>query len=126
MNLMDVKYKDGMVHFADGLKIELPEKFKKVLKGYENKEVVFGIRPEDSHREDPALEKLYPTAVLKSTIKVAELLGHEYIIHTDLAGNNLISKIDALHAYRIGDPIRLVLNLEKAHIFDKESQKTLI
>jgi multiple sugar transport system ATP-binding protein len=126
MNLMDVKYKDGMIHFADGLKIELPEKFKKVLKGYDNKEIVFGIRPEDSHREDPALEKLFPTAVLKSTIKVAELLGHEYIIHTDLAGNNLISKIDALHAYRIGDPIRLVLNLEKAHIFDKETQKTLI
>jgi multiple sugar transport system ATP-binding protein len=92
----------------------------------DNKEVVFGIRPEDSHREDAALEKLFPTAVLKSTIKVAELLGHEYIIHTNLAGNNLISKIDALNTYRIGDSIKLVLNLEKAHIFDKETQKTLI
>ncbi|MEY3692658.1 MAG: hypothetical protein RLZZ388_829, partial [Bacillota bacterium] len=67
MNLMDVKYKEGHIHFADGLKVELPEKFKKALKSYENKEVVFGIRPEDSHREDPALEKLYPTAILKST-----------------------------------------------------------
>ena len=126
MNLMDVKYKEGHIHFADGLKVELPEKFKKALKSYENKEVVFGIRPEDSHREDPALEKLYPSAILKSTIKVAELLGHEYIIHTDLAGNNLISKIDALHTYRIGDSIRLVLNLEKAHLFDRETQKTII
>ena len=126
MNLMDVKYKEGKIHFADGLKVELPEKFKKALKSYENKDVVFGIRPEDSHREDAALEKLYPTAILKSTIKVAELLGHEYIIHTDLAGNNLISKIDALHTYRIGDSIRLVLNLEKAHVFDRETQKTII
>jgi hypothetical protein len=43
-----------------------------------------------------------------------------------LAGNNLISKIDALNTYRIGDSIKLVLNLEKAHVFDKETQKTLI
>jgi multiple sugar transport system ATP-binding protein len=126
MNLMDVKYKDGHIIFNDGLEIELPEKFVKVLKAYNNKEIVFGIRPEDSHHEDDELAKKFPTAVLNSTVKVAELLGHEYIIHTDLAGNNLISKIDALKKYRIGDPIRLVLNLEKAHVFDKETQLTIL
>jgi multiple sugar transport system ATP-binding protein len=125
MNLMDVKYSDGKIHFADGLKIEMPEKIKKALTSFQGKEVVFGIRPEDSHRDDAALAAKFPSAVLKSTIKVAELLGHEYIVHTDLAGNNLISKIDALQTFRIGDPITLTLNLEKAHIFDKESQKTI-
>jgi multiple sugar transport system ATP-binding protein len=126
MNLMDVKYRDGKMNFTDGTAITLPEKFQKALKGYDGKDIIFGIRPEDSHHDDVELEKKYPTAVLKSTVKVAELLGHEYIIHTELSGNNLISKIDALKAYRIGDKVNLMLNLEKAHVFDKDTQKTIL
>jgi multiple sugar transport system ATP-binding protein len=126
MNLMDVRYRDGKMTFTDGTAITLPEKFQKALKGYDGKDIIFGIRPEDSHHDDAELEKKYPTAVLKSTVKVAELLGHEYIIHTELSGNNLISKIDALKTYRIGDKVNLMLNLEKAHVFDKDTQKTIL
>jgi multiple sugar transport system ATP-binding protein len=126
MNLMDVKYKEGHIHFTDGTKMELPAKFVKALKGYEGKEIVFGIRPEDSLHDDEEVEKKFPSAVMNTTIKVAELLGHEYIIHTNLSGNNLISKIDALQTYRIGDKIKLVLNLDKAHVFDRETQATIL
>jgi multiple sugar transport system ATP-binding protein len=106
--------------------MELPAKFVKALKGYEGKEIVFGIRPEDSLHDDEEVEKKFPSAVMNTTIKVAELLGHEYIIHTNLSGNNLISKIDALQTYRIGDKIKLVLNLDKAHVFDRETQATIL
>ncbi len=126
MNLMDVKYKEGQIELTDGRKITLPEKFQKVLKAYNGKEIVFGIRPEDSLHGDKTLEAKFPTARLESKVKVAELLGHEYIIHTDLAGNNLVSKIEATQAYRIGDQIDLILNLDKAHVFDKDTQETIL
>jgi multiple sugar transport system ATP-binding protein len=126
MNLMDVKYKEGQIEFTDGRKITLPERFQKALKGYNGKEIVFGIRPEDSLHGDKTLETKFPTARLESKVKVAELLGHEYIIHTDLAGNNLVSKIEATQAYRIGDEIDLILNLDKAHVFDRDTQETIL
>jgi multiple sugar transport system ATP-binding protein len=59
-------------------------------------------------------------------VKVAELLGHEYIIHTDISGNNLVSKVEAIRSYRIGDQIDLYLNLDKAHVFDKDTQETIL
>jgi multiple sugar transport system ATP-binding protein len=126
MNLMDVKYKEGKIHFNNGISMELPAKFVKALKGYDGKEIVFGIRPEDSVHGDEAVEKQFPSTKLVSKVKVAELLGHEYIIHTDISGNNLVSKVEATRSYRIGDQIDLYLNLEKAHVFDKDTQDTIL
>lgn len=126
MNLMDVKYREGKILFNNGQSMELPEKFVKALKGYDGKEIVFGIRPEDSVHGDEEVEKKFPTTKLASKVKVAELLGHEYIIHTDISGNNLVSKVEALRTYRIGDQIDLYLNLDKAHVFDKDTQETIL
>ena len=54
-----------------------------VEKGYEGKEVIFGIRPEDIHSEQVALEAS-PEAVVKSEVVVSELLGAETMLYTKL------------------------------------------
>ena len=43
-------------------------------KGYDDKDIVFGIRPEDIHAEEAFLET-WPDAVITSTVVVSELLG---------------------------------------------------
>jgi multiple sugar transport system ATP-binding protein len=126
MNLIDVKYKEGSIVLTNGKKFKLPATFTEKLKAYEGKEVVFGIRPEDVRSDSEELALKYPDATFKSDIKVAELLGHEYILHTDLSGSNLISKTPAIKGYYIGDKIKVVLNLEKAHIFDKETTNVIV
>ncbi len=47
------------------------------------KDVVLGIRPEDIH-DDQVVMKAYPNAVLDVVVDVAELLGAETNIYTQI------------------------------------------
>ena len=83
MNFFNVTLKNGVITDGHGLKLRIPEGKNKVLveKGYEGKEVIFGIRPEDIHSEQVALEAS-PEAVVKSEVVVSELLGAETMLYT--------------------------------------------
>ncbi len=85
MNFFNVTLKNGVITDGHGLKLRIPEGKNKVLveKGYEGKEVIFGIRPEDIHSEQVALEAS-PEAVVKSEVVVSELLGAETMLYTKL------------------------------------------
>ncbi len=84
-------------------------------------DIVFGIRPED---------------VIEGKIKgkgeeyhirvaVAELLGHEYYVHTDFGGIDLIAKIPLTHEIKIGDEMGISFHTEKAHIFDAWTEERI-
>jgi len=124
MNLIDVKYEKGQVKLGD-LSIALTPEHKELMKGYEGKEVVLGIRPEDIHMADGEHGKLYPQAIFGSEVDVAELLGHEFIIHTAVGGNQIVAKVPAVNDIRIHDKIQMVFNLKKTHFFDKETKKII-
>ena len=88
-------------------------------------DVIFGIRPEDIH-DASVSEKQYPYShKIDSEVQVAELLGHEYFIHTNYNNKDLISKIRSVNVLAKGDKIKLLLDLSKAHIFDRVSQDTI-
>lgn len=148
MNLLQGKYEKGHVLLGDKIKIPLLKKHVNLLKEYEGKEIVFGIRPEDVRSNDEELAAAHPEATFDTIVKVAELLGHEYIIHSNLNTNgafkqveaeenvdldnvvryeqqNIISKQEANVARYIGDKIKVTINLEKVHLFDKETTKAI-
>jgi ABC-type sugar transport system ATPase subunit len=79
--------------------------------------VVYGIRPEDIHEADKGDYKL--------KVAVAELLGHEYYVHSDFAGIDLVAKIPLTHEIKLGDTISVSFEESKAHIFDPESEKRI-
>jgi multiple sugar transport system ATP-binding protein len=121
MNLMDCKVRNGKLDFGKGVVLPVPKTFAQKVESLEGKDVVFGIRPEDVHGGIEFFEKEFPEATFPAKIKVAELLGHEYILHTDFAGNNLIAKVPAQEnrLYRINDDVKISMNLNKMHLFDK-------
>jgi len=80
--------------------------------------VVYGIRPEDIHEGKAA-----DSYDLK--VAVAELLGHEYYIHSDFAGIDLVAKIPLNHEIKIGDIVPVTFEESKAHIFDPETEKRI-
>lgn len=74
--------------------------------------VIFGVRPEDVH--DGKEHKI--------TVSVAELLGHEYYIHSDFCGTDLVAKIPIKHAIAIGDEMAVDFDKNKIHVFDPDSE----
>jgi len=90
-----------------------------------DKEIVLGIRPEDIHDEEVVMEA-YPGAVLDIIVDVAELLGSETNIYTSVNGNNVCASINARTGVRIGDKMRLALDMHKCHFFDPQSEQRLV
>ena len=90
-----------------------------------DKEIVLGIRPEDIHDEEVVMEA-YPGAVLDIIVDVAELLGSETNIYTSINGHNVCASINARSGVRIGDKMKLALDMNKCHFFDPQSEQRLV
>ena len=125
MNFINVKLEGGYI-VTNGLNLKVPEGALKVLKekGYDGKELIFGIRPEDVNTEAAFLET-FPESVVKATISVSELLGSESHLYCQVGDNEFIAKVDARDYLETGATIELGFDLNKAHFFDKETEKTV-
>lgn len=88
-------------------------------------DVVFGIRPEDIYQKGRVLTDEAISQEFNLTVSVAELLGHEYFVHTDFEGGELVSKIHAKTIVSSGDQLQLVFDISKMHIFDSITQKRI-
>ena len=111
---------------AQDLSLKVPEGALKVLreKGYEGKKLIFGIRPEDINTEAAFLET-FPDSVVHAKISVSELLGSESHLYCQIADNEFIAKVDARDYLKAGVGIDLGFDLNKAHFFDPETEKTV-
>ncbi len=103
-----------------------PAKAKKVIEGgYDGKTVTFGIRPEDVYDSEMAVSTLNPDAVFEAEIRVYELLGAEVFLYFDFAEFSMTARVDPRTTARPGDKVKFVLDTEKIHIFDKDTEKTI-
>jgi len=109
-----------------GKKIALPpQKSKKIIDGgYDGKTVTFGIRPEDVYDSQMFIEAS-PQSVFESTVKVYELLGAEVFLYFDLDEFPITARVDSRTNSRPGDNIKFALDVEKIHVFDKETEQII-
>jgi multiple sugar transport system ATP-binding protein len=89
------------------------------------KEVILGIRPEDIHDDEVVLQT-YPNSKLDIIVDVAELLGAETNIYTNVNGSNICASVDARADVHIGDKLTLGLDMNKCHFFDPQSELRLV
>ncbi len=88
--------------------------------------VIFGIRPEDIYQSNRVLTDGKVSQPFKLKVSVAELLGHEYYVHTDFESGEIVSKIHAKTLVHVGDVLELVYDLSKIHLFDKITDKLIL
>ncbi|MBQ8592360.1 MAG: TOBE domain-containing protein, partial [Lachnospiraceae bacterium] len=102
-----------------------PAKSKKLIDGgYNGKTVTFGIRPEDVYDSEMFIETS-PQSVFESTVKVYELLGAEVYLYFDLEEFPITARVDSRTTARPGDTIKFALDVEKIHVFDKETEQVI-
>ena len=102
-----------------------PAKSKKLIEGgYDGKIVTFGIRPEDVYDSEMYIETS-PASVFESVVKVYELMGAEVFLYFDLEEFPITARVDSRTNARPGDNIRFAIDIEKIHVFDKETEKVI-
>ena len=129
MNFMDavVENKGEDVYLKVGkhaLKLPVTKAHKFKDGAYNGKTVVLGIRPEDMHDSELFINSS-PDSVIESDIKVYELLGAEVFLYFDVEGFQMTARVNPRTNLRTGDHAKFALDMEKVHIFDKETELTI-
>lgn len=140
MNFIDSKLlkKDGkyVVEFGSedtkttrGVKytVEIPEAKAdaEVLEPMVGKEVVLGIRPECIHDEEMFLSTA-KTGIIDTTVEVTEMMGAETYLYLNCEGIPLTARVSPRSTARPQDKIKVAIDPNRIHIFDKETEKSLI
>ena len=129
MNFLDaevgVRGDDVTLTVGDSiLKVPASKKQALIDGDYNGKSVVLGIRPENIHDEETFIAS-NPDSVIKSNIKVYELLGAEVYLYFDVEGTQMTARVNPRTTLRTGDDATFALDMEKIHLFDKETELTI-
>lgn len=116
---------------VDGLligdtKIHIPSDKRAVLKekGYEGKELILGVRPEDIYTNAQDIES-NASSTFHAKIEVSELLGAETYLYSNLHGSDFIARIESNTTIQPLDTIQLAFDMEKAHFFDASTENRI-
>ena len=122
--VVDVKGNDVYLKIGSTASIKLPAaQAEKLIKGgYAGKTVVMGIRPEDLSDE---AEGATSDVVLNAKIEVYELLGAEVFLYFTVEGSNFTARVNPRTTARTGDTVKFALDVDKIHVFDKETELTI-
>ena len=126
MNFMDCvcKIEGDKVTLTNGdATYVMPANKAKALKdgGYDGKTVVFGIRPDDM---DDYPEK-HAGYTIKAKCTGYELLGSEVLLYYTTNGVTMTAKVDSTTPCRYGDDVTVAFDIDKGHIFDKETEQII-
>ncbi|MGI6034221.1 MAG: ABC transporter ATP-binding protein [Limnochordia bacterium] len=127
MNFMGarVRYDQGFHLEVGGTKLKIPPEMEAKIKdlgSYKDKEVIFGIRPEDiKDQQDLFGEDSTITAV----VDVTEPMGSEIYVYFTLAGADLVARVPASSKVKDGKPHAFSFNMNKLHLFDPETEKAI-
>ena len=100
------------------------------LKGYTGKTVKLGIRPEDINEFKPGDDAASAAdtrsgAVLDVKVEVSELMGNEVYLYILYGDSQLTVRVPPTPT-KAGDNIKVVLNMHKIHLFDADSEVSLL
>jgi multiple sugar transport system ATP-binding protein len=84
--------------------------------------VLIGFRPE--HIEIANGQEMSAVRI-PATVDVVEYLGNDELIHAQAEGNEIVALLPSDKKVAVGDRVDFAVPMEKLHIFDPDSEKTL-
>jgi multiple sugar transport system ATP-binding protein len=111
---------DGGSLSANGVSIPLDEALRVATSGLKGKSVTVGVRPEDLY-----LEAIPGGATIPATCDVREPLGNETLVHWTCALGDFVSRVPGQAAPAVGAKATLHCALDKLHVFDPVSERSL-
>lgn len=95
------------------------------LERYVEREIILGIRPESVHDEEMYLSNA-TTGIIDCNVEITEMMGAETFLYLECEGISITARVSPRTTARPGDQIKVALDPNKIHLFDKETEKTII
>lgn len=93
--------------------------------GYVGKEIIVGIRPEDVYCDNECTEAS-DNNIIEAKVDISEMLGAETYLYLNIEGNSIIVRVDRKENYIRNDIVKLRFNEERIHLFDKDTEMSLM
>jgi multiple sugar transport system ATP-binding protein len=120
MNFFPAKMRkqDGkLVVDAGDFVLKIPEKRAAPYLPLGDRDVIFGIRPENIHNPNFAPPGIVAEPV-ECKVDVTELMGNEIFLYMVSGKNNFVARVDPRTRFQINEKVQLVFDMEAMHIFD--------
>lgn len=113
---------DSVLFKRGELEIKLPPQIAVKVAGAAGRAVVLGIRPEDidAHAE------LRPRETVQGRILSVLPVGSDQFLNVEVEGVKLFFRIDKEDHRKEGENVIFALNLNRLHLFDKQSGNSLV
>jgi multiple sugar transport system ATP-binding protein len=128
MNFFNAKLvrADGVLQVDTGaFKVSVPDDKARAYEGHIDKEVIFGIRPEDIHDTQFTPPGIKPAEV-DADVQVVEPMGNELILYLKIAGNTFVSRMDPRSQAIVNSPKKVVFNMQNIHLFETSGDQLAI
>ena len=119
-----VRKGDDLVFLEETFEVVLPREWHSKVDAYVDRKVTFGTRPEDMGSE--MAEKTPDMPKIKATVEVIEPMGAETYVYLNTGKHSFIARVDAHRRVKVGDDAMVAFYLPKAHMFDAETELTII
>ena len=117
---------EGYALNFNGTMLKIPQgKVSDAFADYVGKEVIAGVRPENIH-DDEAHISATEGAVLDADVEVTEPMGSETYLYLVINGTNFTARVNPRTTAKPHDKIKVAFDMNKLHLFDKETEKTII
>jgi multiple sugar transport system ATP-binding protein len=128
MNFMEgriLKSGDNLYFDEGSFRVKVAESSKKALLEEVDRQVIFGIRPEDIY-DRLFVSEAPPENTLKAFLEVIEPMGSEFHLHLKTGRQNrFIAKIPSAQKPGSSQDMELVFDMSRAHFFNKATEKTI-
>ncbi len=130
MNFFEARLNRGngtlMVEAGDAFALPVPKDKAEALGSYVGKDIYFGVRPEDVHDEHFVPRGVNEDAKIQVHASVVEVMGSEIFAYVERGNKEFIGRFDPRSQVRTGDTVDVVVDMDKMHIFDRDSEKALV
>jgi multiple sugar transport system ATP-binding protein len=127
MNFFDASLTggDGELYIDAGVfRVKVPAERQEPYKAYKGKQVIFGLRPENMHDPEYAPPGIHQ-AVVESKVEVTELMGNEVIVYLNSKDKTYLARVDPRSKMRVGNSVGIAFDMDRFHIFDKQTEKAV-
>lgn len=123
MNFLDVEINGQQLTLSDGSIIEMPDGVYK-KSNLKDGPFIMGIRPEHMSVDKIMLDS-FPNQIITQKIDNLEKMGHENHVFSSVSNTPIILKLSSRMTENIGDDLKFVIDINKAHFFDKETTEKI-
>jgi len=119
-----IKADGGLVVDSSGFRLKVPAEYNSYYDRYVNRDVTFGIRPEDV-ADQPQEGRRGKWETASAVVEVIEPLGAEIILELSKGEHSFVARVDPHSKSQLNQEVNVFFDMMKMHLFDPETGKVL-